>query len=375
MNVLTSDFECLTYEKGNPYSTRGGAVCVGMKRDNECTDVYFDWNLDPQGYDLYVFFNAKFDLSWWRKCGQDISGWRIWDVQVAEFLLEGQSSPYPSLDDTSVKYGGILKLDVVSTEWWDRGFNTDAIPRNILSEYCARDVDITYECYLKQVEQFKEHSKLYQTFKIWMEDLKVLQEIEWNGQIYDEDICRQRAGEIEQRLQEITTELETTYSDVPINFNSGPQLSAFLYGGTISELTRVPDGMFKTGARKGEVRYRNVIVEHQLPRLVEPLRNSAMAKEGVFATDEGTLRKLKGPNAKRYVGKLLELSRLEKLLTTYYRGIPKINEEMHWPKGEVHGQYNQVMAATARLSSSRPNLQNQAGEILDVYISRYRVST
>lgn len=305
-------------------------------------------------FDLFVFFQAKFDLSWWRKCGQDISGWKIWCCQVAEFLLGGQRDPYPSLNDAANKYGFETKLDIVSKEYWDKGIQTDEIPRDVLSQYCAWDVDLTYQVYLRQIEQFKEHPKLYQTFKIWMEDLKVLQEIEWNGQHYDEDICRQRAGEIEQRLQEITTELEATYSDVPINFNSGPQLSAFLYGGTISELTRVPDGMFKTGARKGEVKYRNVIVEHQLPRLVEPLRNSAMAKEGVFATDEGTLRKLKGPNAKRYVSKLLELSKLEKLLTTYYRGLPAINSEMHWPSRTIHGQYNQVVASTGRLSSSKP---------------------
>jgi DNA polymerase-1 len=97
-----------------------------------------------------------------------------------------------------------------------------------------------------------------------------------------------------------------------------------------------------------------------------------MQKEGVYATDEATLRKLKGPAATKFVGPLLRLAELEKLCSTYYRGLPKIIEEMNWSKGEIHGNFNQVVAATGRLSSTKPNQQNFSSDCLDVFISRYK---
>ena len=374
MNILTSDFEITTYNTGNPYDSRNKAVCVGIKEGDSKTEVLFegiDSGLNFNDINLFVFFNAKYDLSWWRKCGQDISEWRVWCCQIAEFLLEGQRTPYPSLNDAASKYGFNTKIDIVATEYWDKGINTDSIPHDILAEYCGWDVDLTYSVYLRQVEQFKEKPQLYKLFRIWMEDLKVLQEMEWNGQIFDETLCLERAQENDIRLQELRAQLASVYPEVPINFNSGPQLSAFLYGGTITTTEKHHDGFFKTGQKKGQPKLKNISVEHVLPRLIEPLKNSEMTKAGVFATDEGTLRKLKGPNAKKYVTKLLEYAKLEKLNSTYYRGLPAINAEMHWGEREIHGQYNQCVAATGRLSSSKPNAQNFAGDCLDVFITRY----
>jgi DNA polymerase-1 len=91
----------------------------------------------------------------------------------------------------------------------------------------------------------------------------------------------------------------------------------------------------------------------------------------VFTTDAATLKKLKGPAAKKYVAPLLELAKLDKLNGTYYKGIPKKNKESCQEEGFIHGQFNQVVAQTGRLSSSEPNLQNIAGEVLEVFISRY----
>jgi DNA polymerase I-like protein with 3'-5' exonuclease and polymerase domains len=39
--------------------------------------------------------------------------------------------------------------------------------------------------------------------------------------------------------------------------------------------------------------------------------------------------------------------------------------------GVLHGSFNQTTAATGRLSSSKPNLQNFATELQDIFISRY----
>jgi DNA polymerase I-like protein with 3'-5' exonuclease and polymerase domains len=198
-----------------------------------------------------------------------------------------------------------------------------------------------------------------------------LAECEWNGLLYDEELCHQREEQLQEELTRLTSILHGVYPDVPINFNSGDQLSAFLYGGTISEEIREPNGYYKSGLRTGQCRYKLVLRDHQLPRLCNPLPRSELKKEGVWATDEGTLRKLKGPAAKKYVNVLLEHSRIGKLIDTYYRKLPVMNKEFNWPVNKIHGQFNQCVAATGRLSSSKPNLQNFAGECQDILISEY----
>jgi DNA polymerase-1 len=112
-----------------------------------------------------------------------------------------------------------------------------------------------------------------------------------------------------------------------------------------------------------------VVIEHILPHLYQPLKGSELQKEGFYATDEGTLKKLKGK--KDIVALLLELAKLEKLNGTYYKGLVELRKKMHWPVGVLHGQFQQTSVATGRLSCVKPNLQNQATELQDIYISRY----
>ncbi len=372
MDVFTSDWEVTTHSKGSAFDQRNKAVCLAWKYNAEKAVCSFDWSQCDYNADLYVFFNAKFDLHWYRRCGFGVFT-KIWCCQVAEFVLSGQKIRYPSLEETAVKYSLGHKIDVIKTEYWDKGIQTDEIPQSILSEYACQDVDLTYAIYLKQVEQFQQNPALFKLFKLMCQDLLVLQEMEWNGQVYDESLCYSKAAVIQQEIDEGNKNLKAVYPDIPINFGSPEQISAFLYGGKVYQETKEHVGYFKTGAQKGQPKYKKVEVEHVLPRLVEPLPNSQLAKDGYFKTDEGTLRKLKGPAAKKFVGPLLRLSELDKLNSTYYLGLPKKNQEYHWPKGMIHGQFNQVVAQTGRLSSSNPNLQNFAGDCLDVFVTRYEV--
>jgi DNA polymerase I-like protein with 3'-5' exonuclease and polymerase domains len=195
--------------------------------------------------------------------------------------------------------------------------------------------------------------------------------MEWNGLVFDSTLCQQRSEEVNKELTTIQQQLSSVYPDIPINFSSGDQLSAFLYGGIVKEEYKEPIGFFKTGIRKGEPKYKNAVKEHQLPRLVTPLKKTELAKEGFWKTDESTLRQLKGAAAKKYVGPLLRLAELSKLDGTYYKGMININKEMNWPENKIHGQFNQCVAATGRLSSSKPNLQNFAGDCQDIFVSRY----
>lgn len=249
--------------------------------------------------------------------------------------------------------------------------DTPGIPQTILSDYCIQDVDLTYAIYQFQLSQFQKRPALFKLFKLACQDLLVLAEMEWNGLPFNEQLCKERAAECEKKKQEILAVLSSVYPDVPINFGSTDQLSAFLYGGCVVQTVKQPVGVFKTGERKGQVKFQNVDIEHKLPRLVEPLKNSELKKPGFYATDEGTLKKLKGPFAKKYVSLILRLARLDKLIGTYYEGLPKLNKTMDWDEGMLYPQYNQVVTQTGRLSSSRPNGQNLSNEIADVIESVY----
>ena len=372
MNVLAIDTENTTSNKGNPFDTTNRSVCYSYCLNGEhsaaCQTTESSLRQLQElidDADLLVLFNAKYDLHWFNKLGVKTEHKPIWCCQLAEFVIERQSLKYPSLEGCAIKYGLGNKIDVIKTEYWDKGINTDEIPWEILEKYAVQDAILTYKLYEVQRPQLTGNT--YKLFRLQCADLRILEGMEREGLVYDPDICEQEAQRIESAIQELQQNLESIYPDVPINFGSPIQLSAFLFGGTIEVKSKVHDGFYKTGAKAGQPKYRNVVTEHQLPKMYDPIGKPL--KTGAYSTSEDTLRKLKGN--KRVVNWLLELSKLDKLLGTYYRGYPKLNSEMHWPMGKLHGQFNQVVAATGRLSSTRPNLQNIAGDVQKIFVSRF----
>jgi DNA polymerase I-like protein with 3'-5' exonuclease and polymerase domains len=375
MKLLALDTETTIHNKGHPYDSRNKLVCYSYA--HEASSGAHLWTEDIKNElvegvnraDLIIGFNFKFDLHWFIKSGvYQLRDKHIWDVQIAEFILSNQTERFPSLNETCERYGLEVKLDVVKTEYWDKGINTDQIPWNILESYATRDAELTLACYHAQRKLMTPAQ--VRLCHLMCQDMKILQEMEANGIPFDEQLCEQRAMEVDDKISTLKGKLAAIYSSVPINFASNDHLSAFLYGGTVKEEGKEHIGFFKTGAKAGQPKYKNIIIEHKLPRLYEPLKGSAMAKEGNFATDEGTLRKLRGN--KNIVNMILELSKLEKLNGTYYNGLVKLRKEMNWSPGMLHGNFNQTTAQTGRLSSSRPNLQNFANELQDIFVSKYK---
>ncbi|MDE3022301.1 MAG: hypothetical protein KGI54_10610 [Pseudomonadota bacterium] len=376
MNVLALDTETSTWNKGNPYDKRNKLVCYSFAFGDGGSGA-LKWTLhnrksleeDLKGIDLVVGFNFKFDLAWFLKEGVgEIATKQIWDIQIAEFLLSNQTHRFPSLNETCEKYGLPVKLDVVKTEYWDKGIDTENIPWEVLSAYAEVDAELTLKCYYEQIKLMTPKQK--KLCYLMCQDLVILQEMEANGIPFDEELCVSRSQEVDEKIVQLKTFLASVYPGVPINFGSNDHLSAFLYGGVVKEDGKEHIGFFKTGAKAGQPKYKNIVLEHKLPRVYEPLKGSEMQKEGVFATDEGTLRKLKGP--KKLIASILELSKLEKLNGTYYRGLIKLREEMNWDPGLLHGNFNQTTAQTGRLSSSKPNLQNFASELQDIFVSNIK---
>ena len=374
MNILSLDTETSIFNKGNAFDKRNKLVCYSAATDKQSwADLW-----DEQAYvdvvecvleaDLIVGFNFKFDLHWFiKEQVYQLRQKQIWDVQIAEFILSNQTLRFPSLNETCEKYGIPLKTNIVKEEYWNKGIDTTDIPWPILSEYAEHDAVITLQCYYEQ-RKLMTPAQIKLCY-LMCQDLQILQEMEMNGLPFDEQLCDTRSLEVDDQISAHKTALSNIYPNIPINFGSNDHLSAFLYGGVVKEEGKEHVGFFKTGERKGQPKYKNIIIEHILPRLYEPLKGSEMQKEGVFATDEGTLRKLKGK--KGVIQQILELSKLEKLNGTYYKGLVKLRKEMNWEEGILHGQFNQTTAQTGRLSSSRPNLQNFSSDLQDIFISTY----
>lgn len=390
MNVLTLDVETTISNKGNPFDQTNELVCVGFRYlTNDSDSIFYEDQFHLiQGYidnaDLLVGFNIKFDLHWLRRAGIDFSGKRIWDCQIGEFLLNDQLTPYPSLDGAAMKYGYEKKLDIVKEEYWNKGIDTDEIPRDILSNYLSQDLILTEQVYLAQVEQFRTKVSpsgltnigKMNLFKLQCADLLVLEEMEWNGISFASEKARAKAEELQTEIDGITKELSYYTAGVPVNPNSNDHISCLLYGGIISVDDRIPIGVYKTGQRVGETRYKIVTKEYELPRLVDPLKGTETKWAKVHVGDAGevyidkdkpthwktnadVLRSLKlSPVAKKVVGHLTRYSELEKLRGTYLIGWSNLIEKMNWPHNKIHGTLNQCVAVTGRLSSTKPNLQN-----------------
>lgn len=331
---------------------------------------------------MIVGFNAKFDLNWIRRYGLvPPDRVRVWDCQIAEYIIQGQKGAYPSLNACLEKYNLGQKDDRIA-EYWDLGIETTDIPVDELQFYNNRDVELTYKLHLKQQEVM---TKAQKTLCLVMGlDLLVLAEMEYNGIKFDLSLCEKKRDEATQKLKEFTEELLALSPTPDINLDSGQQLSCLLYGGTfeVSHATPV-ELVYKSGPRKGETYVRNThsITTVNCPRLFTPLPNTETKlksklsdgkEQVIYTTNEDVLKRLKCPTKqhKQIIASLLNRAEVAKLVDTYYGKLPQLMEKMEW--GEyLHGQYNQCVAATGRLSSSAPNMQNFSGQTDELLVSRY----
>jgi len=381
VKYLTFDVETTTLNKGNPYSVSNKMCYIGCRTsEGVYKDFKIEYDSDPYGQQLKQFqellneheclvgFNIKFDLHWILRYGLDITGKRVYDTQVAEFILSHQSASYPSLDATALAYGLEGKLDIVKTEYWEKGLDTTQVPEDLLRDYLKQDVAQTWEVFLKQQERIEPYKAI---ISLTNQDLLTLLEIEKNGMIYDTERSTSEGDAIQEQLNDLDSRLVelTGYGD--FNPGSGDHISAVLYGGSLSVPCRVAtsrtlkDGTIKIGEKWGE---KDLV----FPRLVTPLKGSELKKAGFFATNEETLRQLKTTGkAKELVKLIQERAKLEKLRGTYLHGIPKLISTMEWDADTIHGTLNQCVAVTGRLSSTKPNLQNFDSNMGYLFRSRY----
>jgi DNA polymerase I-like protein with 3'-5' exonuclease and polymerase domains len=389
---LFLDVETTTFNKGHPFDPRNFLVSFVVRLG--ANPPVFGYYTDPNFIQLLsanlrdattvVGFNIKFDLHWLRNVGIVLPrSCRIWDCQLAEFIYSGQQLPYDSLDKALERYELPRKKDLVK-EYWDRGVSTEAIPLPILEEYNLWDVYTTELLFDVQQNLLSDRQKNLVTLE--GEDLRTLQSAEYAGIKFDYDKANKLLESFAPTLASIDADLlgllPADCNRSWFNIDSGDHLSALLYGGTIDfDYSISEEAVYKSGEKKGEAYTRNrwFHTPVKFQQLFVPIEGTEVAKTRgrevetrFYQTDIPTLSQLKAktPAAKAVVGLLAERSSKFQVVGML-KSIIKTASEKNWQDNLIHGQFNQQVAITGRLSSSAPNLQNTPPEIDELLISRY----
>ena len=256
--------------------------------------------------------NIKYDLIVLANEGIALDGLDF-DTMIASYLLNPSSRGH-GLDALSMEYFGhknITYKEMVGSGNKEIGF--DEVEVGPATEYAAEDSDMTWRLKGKlQPKLIDSTLKLYKEIELPL--LEVLAEIELNG-IY---INRKHLVELSSKIDKQLLTLEKDIyilADEEFNINSPKQLSVILF-----EKLKLPViKKTKTGYSTDVSVLELLAQEHKLPE------------------------------------QILSYRQLAKLKSTYVDALPG---EIFKNTGRVHTSFNQTVAATGRLSSSNPNLQN-----------------
>ena len=263
-----------------------------------------------------IGYNLKYDLQVLRKFGINLAS-LDWDVMLSAYVLNPGGKVElekivleelgEELESTAKK--GQLGLEIESAE-------------DIAQKICRR-ADYVFK--LKNIHQKKiqeisqeqkgEHSLQSVFEKIEMPVEKILAEIEIAGIHLNKIIFAGISETIKKRIESLGKSIHQLAGE-NFNINSPKQVAEILF-----------------------------------EKLQIPTDNIKKLKTG-FSTASAELTKLRGSH--KIIEKIEEYREIFKLETTYLDTLPKLTDE----KSRIHTTFNQAVAATGRLSSSDPNLQN-----------------
>lgn len=270
--------------KANPFDPENWVVTHGVKPFGKPVQEYRFGSSRPgpgwfkqvlEDCNLLIGMNIKFDLLHALQDPDNLEAWmewiaekngRIWDIQLAEYLLCGmsQDSHMLSLDELAVRYGGNLKFDEIKL-LWEQGVSTENIEPALLTrylcggvdengEYQLGDVENTEKIALAQIAKAKSTGQLA-SIMLNMGALLCTVEIERNGMFVNKAKGLEVAARLEVELDKLTQALaQYLPADLPFDFNWSSRFhkSALFYGGGIKyekrEYLLAKDyGTFKAG--------------------------------------------------------------------------------------------------------------------------------
>jgi DNA polymerase I-like protein with 3'-5' exonuclease and polymerase domains len=318
--------------------------------------------------------NISFDLLYLYKENPEFKTWvqnnKLWDIQLAEYIITGQRSKFASLDELSSKYGLPLKDDKIK-KYFEAGLGADKIPRHDLQLYLVGDLSNTLEIAKKQYEVAKDQKQLA-LIESQMDALHATTEMMFNGLFIDKDRLNQYTVEVVNSF--VTSKLDLESLAAVDDINSPKQWSQYFFGGTKKTKTKELVGLYKNGKNK----YKLVDKEVSIPAKVSyvPDKDKVSEKTGQVSVDDVVLKEISehttDASVKTTVEKLLSYRELSKQLSTYVTGLSNHIIDHPIGGGFIHGKLNHTATVTGRLSSTSPNLQNISNNpIKQIFKSRF----
>ncbi|MBF6608658.1 MAG: DNA polymerase I [Flavobacterium sp.] len=263
-----------------------------------------------------VGHNLKYDLKVLSRYGISVGG-KLFDTMIAHYLINpDMRHNMDVLSETYLQYSPKSPEDLLGKKGKNQRTLRE-VPVDEIKEYAVEDADITFQLkqHFEPVLEKTATKKLFDEIEIPL--VQVLADMEMEGVRLDTDFLKSLESELENDIKKLEAKI---YEQAGSQFNIGSpkQLGEILFD------------KLKIGGVKQK-----------------------KTKTGQYATGEEVLSFLALEN--EIVKEILDWRQLVKLQNTYVTALP---QQICERTGRVHTDYMQAVAATGRLSSNNPNLQN-----------------
>ncbi|WP_417611132.1 DNA polymerase I [Owenweeksia hongkongensis] len=259
--------------------------------------------------------NLKYDISILKNFGVEVRG-KLFDTMLAHYLINADMRHNMDvLAETYLHYKPVSIETLIGKKGKKQGNMRDVDPK-LVKEYAGEDADITFR--LKQIfePKLKEGNATKVFDEIELPLVPVLSDMELQGVNLDTEALSKLSKKLEEDIAELSKEIIELAGE-EFNIASPKQLGEILFG--------------------------------KLKLLEKPKKT----KSGQYATSEDILSDLAKEH--RIAEAILDYRQMVKLKSTYVDALP---EMVNSKTKRIHTSYNQAVAATGRLSSVNPNLQN-----------------
>lgn len=260
--------------------------------------------------------NLKYDLAVIQNYGVNIRG-KLFDTMIAHYLIQpDMRHGMDLLAETYLGYKPVSIESLIGKKGKNQKNMRELSPTEVY-EYACEDSDITFQ--LKELfeNKLKDTNTEQLFWEIEMPLLPVLEKMEREGVNLDVDALASFSKELETDLIGLETKIKDLAGFSEFNLDSPKQL--------------------------GEVLFEKMEIDVKAKK----------TKTGQYSTSEDTLSKMVGKH--EIFEQILEYRSLKKLKSTYVDALPLLLAD---DTKRIHTSYMQTVAATGRLSSVNPNLQN-----------------
>ena len=259
--------------------------------------------------------NLKYDINILKRYGVEVKG-STFDTMIAHYLLEPDlKHGMDYLAETYLNYRPISIESLIGKKGKNQLSMRD-VDLKKLTDYAVEDADITWQLkalFNKRLEKKKVKDLFYD---IEMPLVSVLSTMENNGISLNSETLNDFSKELEKDIEALE---KSVLDQAGKDFNVG------------------------SPKQLGEVLFDELKIDEKAKK----------TKSGQYSTSEETLTKLAGKHP--IIEDVLSFRQLKKLKSTYVDALPAIVNER---TNKIHTTYNQTVAATGRLASVNPNLQN-----------------